>query len=191
MGDIIDLTPKDLLTKVMLEEKLFKTWSGGRTVLLGDACHKATRYFQFNPTGAAGALTAMHDAVALANWICALHPKKPADIDLAFKEYYKERFPIAKETFDNSQLMSKLVGKDFHAIVVKNMLKRLPAWLWKRMLVKSIMARPQVSFLPLVEDKGTVPPMRQPSLYKTLPHLEKRAKEEAHKGLARAGTVAV
>ncbi|KAF9276731.1 hypothetical protein BGZ74_003550, partial [Mortierella antarctica] len=36
MGDIIDLTPKDLITKVMLEEKLFTTWYGGRTVLLGD-----------------------------------------------------------------------------------------------------------------------------------------------------------
>lgn len=53
----------------------------------------------------------MHDAVALANWICALHPKKPTHIDLAFKEYYKERFPIARETFSHSQMMSKLVGK--------------------------------------------------------------------------------
>ncbi|KAF9326181.1 hypothetical protein BG006_010372, partial [Podila minutissima] len=150
-----------------------------------------TRYFQFNPAGAAGALTAMHDAVALANWICALHPKKPADIDLAFKEYYKERFPIAKETFENSQLMSKLVGKNFQAIVVKNMLKRLPPWLWKKMNMKALKARPQASFLPLVEDKGTVPPMHQPSLYKTLPLLEKRAKEEAYKNVASAGTVAV
>ena len=53
----------------------------------------------------------MHDAVALANWICALYPKKPADIDFAFKEYYNERFPIAKVAFAHSQLMSKLVGK--------------------------------------------------------------------------------
>lgn len=36
MGDLIDRTPKDLLTKVMLEEKLFTTWSSGRTVLIGD-----------------------------------------------------------------------------------------------------------------------------------------------------------
>ncbi|KAG0076294.1 hypothetical protein BGZ93_003993 [Podila epicladia] len=133
----------------------------------------------------------MHDAVALANWICVLHPKKPTDIDFAFKEYYKERFPIAKETFANSQLMSKLVGKNLHAIIVKNTLKRFPVWLWKRMFIKAIKARPQVSFLPLVEDKGTVPPMRQPSLYKTLALLEKRAKEEAKKAHASAATVAV
>lgn len=36
IGDIIDQTPKELISKVMLEEKLFSTWYGGRTVLLGD-----------------------------------------------------------------------------------------------------------------------------------------------------------
>lgn len=36
IGNLIDLTPKELMSKVMLEEKLFKTWYGGRTVLLGD-----------------------------------------------------------------------------------------------------------------------------------------------------------
>lgn len=36
MGDLFDKTPKDLISKVMLEEKLFDTWYGGRTVLLGD-----------------------------------------------------------------------------------------------------------------------------------------------------------
>ncbi|KAG0072449.1 hypothetical protein BGZ92_004065, partial [Podila epicladia] len=148
-------------------------------------CHK------LHPAGGAGALTAMHDAVALANWICALHPKKPADIDLAFKEYYKERFPIAQDAYAHSQMLSKLVGKDLHAIIVKSMLKRLPAWLWKQMLIKGIKTRPQVSFLPLVEDKGNVPPVRQPSLYKTLALLEKRAKFEAMTDLISSETVAV
>ncbi|KAG0012507.1 hypothetical protein BGZ82_002576, partial [Podila clonocystis] len=36
MGDLIDKTPKHLISKVMLEEKVFDTWHGGRTVLLGD-----------------------------------------------------------------------------------------------------------------------------------------------------------
>lgn len=36
MGNIIDRTPKDQISKVMLEEKIFSTWHGGRTVLLGD-----------------------------------------------------------------------------------------------------------------------------------------------------------
>lgn len=36
MKDLIDRTPKDLISKVMLEEKLFDTWYYRRTVLLGD-----------------------------------------------------------------------------------------------------------------------------------------------------------
>ena len=35
LGDIYDKTPKERIVKVMLEEKVFKTWSSGRTVLLG------------------------------------------------------------------------------------------------------------------------------------------------------------
>lgn len=36
LGDLMDLTPKELMSKVMLEEKVFETWYSGRTVLLGD-----------------------------------------------------------------------------------------------------------------------------------------------------------
>ena len=36
MGDLIDRTPTDLISKVVLEEKVFKTWYSGRTVLIGD-----------------------------------------------------------------------------------------------------------------------------------------------------------
>lgn len=36
MGDLIDRTNKDMISKVVLEEKVYKTWFGSRTVLLGD-----------------------------------------------------------------------------------------------------------------------------------------------------------
>ncbi|KAF9897075.1 hypothetical protein BX616_006230, partial [Lobosporangium transversale] len=36
MKEIIEATPKDLISKVFLEEKMFKTWFHGRTALLGD-----------------------------------------------------------------------------------------------------------------------------------------------------------
>lgn len=39
IGDLIDRTPKDRISKVTLEEKLFETWSHGRTVLIGDGEH--------------------------------------------------------------------------------------------------------------------------------------------------------
>ncbi|KAF9100495.1 hypothetical protein BGX27_000367 [Mortierella sp. AM989] len=40
MKDLFDSTPKDLISKVFLEEKVFQTWYHGRAVLIGDACHK-------------------------------------------------------------------------------------------------------------------------------------------------------
>lgn len=36
LGDLYDRTPQDLISKVMLEEKVFETWYHGRTVLIGD-----------------------------------------------------------------------------------------------------------------------------------------------------------
>lgn len=36
LGTLIDLTPKELISKVTLEEKVFDSWYSGRAVLLGD-----------------------------------------------------------------------------------------------------------------------------------------------------------
>jgi hypothetical protein len=36
IGDLIDASPRELVSKVMLEEKLFETWHAGRTCLIGD-----------------------------------------------------------------------------------------------------------------------------------------------------------
>jgi len=36
LGDILDATPKDLISKVFFEDMLFETWNHGRTVLIGD-----------------------------------------------------------------------------------------------------------------------------------------------------------
>ncbi|GJJ69816.1 hypothetical protein EMPS_02165 [Entomortierella parvispora] len=40
LADLIDHTPRERISKVLLEEKFFTTWYHGRTVLIGDACHK-------------------------------------------------------------------------------------------------------------------------------------------------------
>jgi len=40
VAEIIDATPPERISKVMLESKFFKAWYYERTVLLGDACHK-------------------------------------------------------------------------------------------------------------------------------------------------------
>lgn len=42
MGDLINWTPKELISKVMLEEKVFETWHHGRAVLIGDGKQKTS-----------------------------------------------------------------------------------------------------------------------------------------------------
>lgn len=62
--------------------------------------------------------------------------------------------------------------------------RNMPDFMWKTKLAKSAADRAQAAFLPLIQDSGTVPPLFQPSLYKTLAILEaqaaaKKAKEDA------------
>ncbi|KAG0022377.1 hypothetical protein BGZ81_008549 [Podila clonocystis] len=159
----LDKTPKNLISKVMLEEIVFDTWYGGRTVLIGDACHK------MNPTGGVGALMAMHDAVTLANWISTLRLPSVSDLEDVFKEYRAERYPVAKEAFERSQLFTKNLGKNMLSMIVRACMKRLPGWLWRKLVIKNIIAaRPQASFLPLVHDAAKVKSQQQPSLHKTM-----------------------
>ncbi|KAG0342754.1 hypothetical protein BG000_001614 [Podila horticola] len=158
LGTYIDKSPREYVSKVMLEEIVFDTWYSGRAVLMGDACHK------MNPCGGAGALNAIHDAVTLANWISTLRLASVSDMEKVFKEYRKERYPIAKENFANSQMFAHNFGKNTLSVMIRAFMKHMPAWLWKRICIKMISARPQAAFLPLVEDLGTVKPMPQRSL---------------------------
>ncbi|KFH70983.1 hypothetical protein MVEG_03829 [Podila verticillata NRRL 6337] len=45
LAEYIDRTPSDLMSKVMLEEIVFDTWYGGRTVLLGDGTYAFSMRF--------------------------------------------------------------------------------------------------------------------------------------------------
>ncbi|KAF9311536.1 hypothetical protein BG003_007302 [Podila horticola] len=107
MGHYIDRTSRGAISKVILEEIVFDTWFGGRAVLLGDACHK------MNPAGGMGCITAMHDAVALANWISAIDSPTLPNLKTIFKEYRDERRPIAKAAFESSQFYTKFLGKHY------------------------------------------------------------------------------
>ena len=66
--------------------------------------------------GGAGALMSMQDAVALANWINVLPSHSLTDLENIFKEYRAERLPVAKQTFETSQMLGKVtatVGASF------------------------------------------------------------------------------
>ncbi|KAF9086682.1 hypothetical protein BGX23_008664 [Mortierella sp. AD031] len=168
LGDLYDRTPKDMMSKVMLEEKVFKTWYSGRTVLLGDACHK------LNLAGGAGALASMHDAIALANLIYALPANNTEEIEKTFREYQAERLPPTIESFNGSQMMSKLFSKRLVGMIALFMAKLVPRWLWRRFLQKTVLSRPEFGYLPKVRTRGPVEAIPTPSSEKARALYNKR-----------------
>ncbi|KAF9907148.1 hypothetical protein EC991_011288 [Linnemannia zychae] len=173
LGDLYDLTPKELISKVMLEEKVFETWHHGRSVLMGDACHK------LNPSGGHGAVTAMHDAIALANLIYASPSKRQEDISAIFEEYRKERIPAVMESYNNSQMMSKIMEKGMRGAIILWIYTHIPFWLWRLVLVKTVRYRPQVGFLPRTPLQGTIVPFVSPSEEKARAVYEQRLQDAA------------
>ncbi|KAH7056221.1 hypothetical protein BKA57DRAFT_450106 [Linnemannia elongata] len=172
MGDLYDLTPKDLISKVMLEEKVFKTWHHGRCVLMGDACHK------LNPAGGHGAVTAMHDAITLANLIYAMPTKTSDEINRIFEDYQKERYPAVMEAFKGSQIMAKSIEKSITGALVLFFMTRMPMWLWRLSLKKMVQYRPQAGFLPNIPLQGSVVPIVSPSEQKARTLFEKQQQQD-------------
>ncbi|KAF8949045.1 hypothetical protein BGZ46_005224, partial [Entomortierella lignicola] len=140
MKDMFDTTPKNLISKVFLEEKVFQTWYSGRSVLIGDR-----------------AVMAMKDAVVLANCLYGMKDRSSASIRSALDSYYKQRFPEAEAQLKNSANLSKLMsGQRWHERLSRYLiLKYTPYWLMEIQQEKDFAARPQINWLPLVESQGT------------------------------------
>ncbi|KAG0202796.1 hypothetical protein BGX28_004777 [Mortierella sp. GBA30] len=170
IGDLIDHTPKEYISKVMLEEKLFETWYGGRMVLIGDACHKLF------PSAGLGAVSAIQDAVTLANCLYEL-PEYPTtdDISRAFKYYQDERYPLAKTAYDTSHRLASVVGQNWYNNILRTLMKYMPKSVFTRSLTVMYSYRPQVSFLPPVKDRGMIQPSPQPSLARARANAAARA----------------
>jgi 2-polyprenyl-6-methoxyphenol hydroxylase-like FAD-dependent oxidoreductase len=64
-----------------------------------------------NPSGGAGAITAIHDAVTLANWLSTLQTTEGKEIEEVFRNYRAERYPVAKAAFEVSQMFTRNLGK--------------------------------------------------------------------------------
>ncbi|KAF9906865.1 hypothetical protein EC991_000229 [Linnemannia zychae] len=168
MGDLYDITPPDMISKVMLEEKVFQTWHSGRIGLLGDACHK------LNPSGAQGAVSAMHDAIALGNLLYSLPPHATgADIEKMFTEYHAERIVPVTESYNNSKALAKVMERGFGGTVALFIRRHFPAWLMKVMLKRGVMNRPQIGFLDAIPLMGTLAPNVSPSTEKAKAIYEK------------------
>ncbi|KAF9897245.1 hypothetical protein BX616_005929, partial [Lobosporangium transversale] len=141
MGDMIQATPRNLISKAFLEEKVFQTWFHGRTVLLGD-----------------GAVNAMHDAVVLANCIYNMEDNSSKSITTAFQEYYRQRYSRALDAFQRSSTWSKIsYGQTWKERLLRQvMMNYVPYWVYKWMDAKVFAYCPQIAWLPLTPARGSV-----------------------------------
>ncbi|KFH65425.1 hypothetical protein MVEG_08903 [Podila verticillata NRRL 6337] len=137
-------------------------WGLEEAELCSRACHK------MNPTGGLAGIHAIHDAVTLANWLSTLRSAGHKEVEKVFKEYRTERYPVAKAAFETSQMFTHNFGKNLLSAYIRGLIKRLPMWLWKKIICRMYCTRPQCSFLPLVADNASVKPSYQRSLHKTL-----------------------
>ncbi|KAF9921576.1 hypothetical protein FBU30_008368 [Linnemannia zychae] len=161
LGDLYDRTPKDGISKVMLEEKVFQTWYHGRTVLLGD-----------------GAVTAIHDAAALANLLYAMPNSTSDEITRIFQEYQAERLPIAIAASKASEAFKKFSQRTLLGLITRFIAAHMPSWLWKRIIAKLVYERPQLGFVEPIPLMGTIPPAVSPSTKKARDVYGKRKKQE-------------
>ncbi|GJJ71374.1 hypothetical protein EMPS_03724 [Entomortierella parvispora] len=150
MGDLIDATPEDLVSKVYLEHKMFETWYYKRSVLIGDACHKML------PSAGQGALNAMQDAVILANCLYDLKDNTQESITTAFQSYYDQRFEKANAQYQNSQVAAKvLMSATWTDRLIRTIaFKFIPQWIQQKSYEKTTRYRPQVTFLPRAPARG-------------------------------------
>ncbi|KAG0295212.1 hypothetical protein BGZ96_012314 [Linnemannia gamsii] len=173
LGDLYDQTPKEFISKVMLEEKVFTTWHYKRFVLMGDACHK------LHPAGGHGAVTAMHDAIALANLFYAMPAKTSEDITRIFEDYQRERLPAVIESFNNSRQLAKIAGRGVVGAIILYLTTLIPAWLWRIAMAKTVRFRPQAGFIKAIDVKGTVVPEPSASEQLARAALEKQQQQAA------------
>ncbi|KAG0354423.1 hypothetical protein BC939DRAFT_493328 [Gamsiella multidivaricata] len=152
LGQFIDMTPRDRISKVFLEEKMFETWYYGRAVLIGDAAHKML------PSAGQGAVNAMQDAVILANCIYDIaHDPSSENVTAAFKDFKEQRYPHVLQQFDISKTTAKVIyGQTLSERILRQIVF---GWLPQSMLhkdtIRAAAYRPQCSYLPLTPHHGT------------------------------------
>ncbi|KAF9192708.1 hypothetical protein BGZ50_008265 [Haplosporangium sp. Z 11] len=150
VGDIISTTPKHLISSVALEEKFFETWHSKRIVLLGDACHKVL------PFAGQGAVHAMLDGLCLVNLLHDLTSFTTSDFEHVFQTYHRQRSGAARKAVLGSRLFGHFIdSKGYLARWIRKVsLNLLPHWCTRTLVDLVMRDRPQLSFLPIVEDRG-------------------------------------
>ncbi|KAK3823971.1 MAG: hypothetical protein JOS17DRAFT_752783 [Linnemannia elongata] len=153
--DFIAKTPKGTMTTVDVEERLNKTWHHGRIVLIGDACH------QLLPIGGQGAVQSMLDSVCLVNLLYDMEFNTPSEIAKVFKKYQAKRCSLAKASIEESSQLDKVFrGQGLMAGMMRKFIFNA-FWSFNMKNDKYNNNRPQLSFLPFVEDRGASKANRQ------------------------------
>ncbi|KAG0277447.1 hypothetical protein BGZ95_005930 [Linnemannia exigua] len=140
LADLIDETPREYISQVALEGKMY-------------------------PSAAQGANAAIQDAIVLSNYLYAMRDANPETITHAFGQYRQERFASARQAHDTSERFRQLFRKRWINGIIRLMVRYIPQMVWNRIFDKVYSNRPQVAFLPLVEDRGTVKAFPQQSLH--------------------------
>ncbi|KAG0221103.1 hypothetical protein B0O80DRAFT_504630 [Mortierella sp. GBAus27b] len=153
LGDLIENTDPDKVSTILLEEQLVKTWHDGRTVLMGDACHK------MNPSTGQGAVNALLDAVVLVNCLYELSgddqkgPLTLKQISEAFRDYREQRFQHAKFQLENAGMIARSMnGQTWVDKIIRVLVTNTPVWVLRKLILSKAGYRPQVSFLPRIAD---------------------------------------
>ncbi|KAF9396804.1 hypothetical protein BGX21_009406 [Mortierella sp. AD011] len=153
-GDLIDATPKEQVARALTEQTLFETWHHGRTVLIGDACHRMLS----NPAHH-GITNAMLDAVVLANLIRDLPSASPEHLVEIYKDYRADRYPHAKAQMQINDKVYHLMSG--HASWTESFMRKFAVRYMSKINQhfcddKILSDRPQASFLHQVENRGSV-----------------------------------
>ncbi|KAF9405038.1 hypothetical protein BGZ76_006714 [Entomortierella beljakovae] len=77
--------------------------------------------------------------------------------------YRDERYPLAKAAVQANAGLARAIKPGFAGDLI-SMIKPMPRWLWLLARSKVFCNRPQISFLPRADDKGTSKPHFQPCL---------------------------
>ncbi|KAK3821246.1 MAG: hypothetical protein J3Q66DRAFT_438136 [Benniella sp.] len=166
LGDLMNRTSKERLSKVMLEEKYFQTWWHMRTVLVGDACHKHL------PFGGQGANQAILDSVHLVNQLYAIPTASLDDVAKSFKAFYASRSTNARDVYKSVGLVSTVLSsRGFGSELMRNIaLSKTPKWLSDLGMDGMNTDRPVLCFLPAPDVEAAVKarPQAVPVHYKNL-----------------------
>ncbi|KAF9151026.1 hypothetical protein BG015_007152 [Linnemannia schmuckeri] len=140
MADLIECTQRDHMTKIMVEEKQFKTWHYGRVALIGEG---------------QGAEQAIMDAIYLANHLYRLD-ETPVHEDYVkiFEGYQRRRAPLVKNAVQMTQSLTHLMNtQGLSADVKRKVMFSLPDWL-KAAGADKLQVRPLLDYLAPVDDRG-------------------------------------